>query len=50
LLAGALVYDVAVAALLAYSGLFSSLVGIALWPAVVLHALLAVWCGVGLWR
>jgi hypothetical protein len=43
LLAGALVYDAAVAALLALAGLFSNLVGIALWHAVVLHSGLTVW-------
>jgi hypothetical protein len=50
LLAGALAYDAAVAALLAYAGLFSNFVGIALWPAVVLHASLAVWCVACLYR
>jgi hypothetical protein len=44
LLTSVLIYDVAAAAILAYSGLFVSLVGIALWPAVLLHAVLAVWC------
>jgi hypothetical protein len=44
LIAGALVYDAAAAGLLAYAGLCLSLVGIALWPAVILHAALAVWC------
>jgi hypothetical protein len=43
-LAGVLVYDVAVAGLLAYAGLFLNLAGVALWPAVVLHTALAVWC------
>ena len=46
LLIGVLIYDVAAAALLAYAGLVLSLAGIALWPAVVLHLALAVWCGV----
>ena len=45
-----LIYDVAAAALLAYAGLALSLVGIALWPAVVLHAALAVWCVVAATR
>ncbi len=31
-------------ALFAYAGLVLSMVGIALWPAVALHAALAVWC------
>ena len=44
LLTGLLVYDVAAAALLAYAGLALSMVGLALWPAVVLHAALAIWC------
>jgi hypothetical protein len=44
LVAGALVYDATAAGLLAYAGLSLSLVGVALWPAVVLHAALAVWC------
>ena len=50
LIAGTLVYDVAATALLAYAGSFLNLAGIALWPAVVLHALLAVWCAVCLWK
>jgi hypothetical protein len=50
LIAGVLVYDAAAAVLLAYAGLYLSLAGIALWPAVVLHAGLAVWCGVCLRR
>jgi hypothetical protein len=44
LLSGVLAYDAAAAAILAYTGLFVNLVGIALWPAVVVHAALAVWC------
>ncbi len=44
LLTGVLIYDGAAAALLAYAGLILKLDGIALWPAVVLHAALAVWC------
>jgi hypothetical protein len=43
-LAGALIYDVAAAGLLVYAGLGLNLTGIALWPAVVLHSGLAVWC------
>jgi hypothetical protein len=49
LLIGVLTYDVGAAVILAYTGLFVNLVGIALWPAVVLHAALAVWCVVCLW-
>jgi hypothetical protein len=44
LLIGVLAYDVGTAAILAYSGLFVNLVGLALWPAVVIHAALAAWC------
>jgi hypothetical protein len=39
-----LVYNVGVAAILAVAGINSSPVGIALWPAVILHAVMAVWC------
>ena len=49
LLAGVLIYDVAAAVVLAYAGWFLSLVGILLWPAVVLHAALAAWCVGCLW-
>jgi hypothetical protein len=45
-----LIYDVAAAVILAYTGWFLNLVGILLWPAVLLHAALAVWCGVCLWK
>ena len=44
LLASVLIYDVAAAALLAYAGLGLGMVGIVLWPAVVIHAALALWC------
>jgi hypothetical protein len=43
LLAGALLYGTAAAVLLAYAGVALGLAGIALWPAVVLHAALAAW-------
>jgi hypothetical protein len=43
-LTGVLIYDVGAAALLAYAGLALNMAGIALWPAVVLHTALAVWC------
>jgi hypothetical protein len=49
LLTGVLIYDAAVAALLSYAGLVLSMVGVALWPAVVLHTALAVWCVECLW-
>jgi hypothetical protein len=50
LIAGVLVYDAAAAVLLAYAGLCLSLAGMALWPAVVLHAAMAGWCVVCLGR
>ena len=43
-LVGILTYDVLVALLLAYAGLVLQLAGPALWPAVVLHTLLTIWC------
>jgi len=39
-----LLYNAVVAALLVYAGLATGLTGIGLWPAVLLHAGLAVWC------
>jgi hypothetical protein len=39
-----LVYNVGVAAILAVAGINSSPVGVALWPAVILHVVMAVWC------
>jgi hypothetical protein len=39
-----LTYNIAVAAVLAAAGIRSAPVGIALWPAVVAHCALAVWC------
>lgn len=44
LVAAMLLYNATVAALLAYAGTSLGLFGVALWPAVVLHAGLAVWC------
>jgi hypothetical protein len=44
LLTGVLIYDVGATVLLAYAGLVLSMVGFALWPAVVLHAVLSIWC------
>jgi hypothetical protein len=39
-----LVYNSAVAAILAHAGLVMSLAGVGLWPVVGLHAALAGWC------
>jgi hypothetical protein len=44
LIAAMLLYNCAVGLILAFAGIGSGLVGIALWPAVVLHAAMAVWC------
>jgi hypothetical protein len=43
-LVGILLYDVAVAAVLAYAGIGLGFTGILLWPAVLAHAALALWC------
>ncbi len=39
-----LIYNLGVAAVLEYAGLCQGMHGIALWPAVILHATMAVWC------
>lgn len=44
LLTGLLVYNVAAAVLLAAAGSSLGVTGIVLWPAVGLHAALALWC------
>jgi len=44
LLIGVVIYDVVAAALLGYAGIVLGMDGIALWPAVVIHSGLAVWC------
>jgi hypothetical protein len=49
LVIGFLIYDSAAAVLLGYAGLVLNLVGVALWPAVVLHTALAIWCVLVLW-
>lgn len=45
LLVGLFIYNGAATALLGYAGLVLTMVGIALWPGVVLHVVLAIWCG-----
>ncbi len=45
-----LAYNVAVAAVLAAAGIRYAPVGIALWPAVIAHCALAVWCASSLRR
>ena len=48
IVAAMLLYNVAVAALLAHGGLALGLDGIALWPAALAHVALAAWCGLAL--
>jgi len=45
-----LMYNIPATAVLAFAGIGLGLHGVALWPAVVLHAAMAVWCGVCLRR
>jgi len=44
LVAGMLLYNLGAVGILASAGIGSGLAGVALWPAVVLHAAMAVWC------
>jgi len=44
LIAAMLLYNVTVAALLAFAGIIDGMRGVALWPGVALHAAMAVWC------
>jgi hypothetical protein len=44
LVAAMLLYDVAVAAILAFAAIGNGLYGVALWPAVILHTVLSFWC------
>jgi len=39
-----LIYNIAATAFLAFAGIGLGLHGVALWPAVVLHAAMALWC------
>jgi hypothetical protein len=39
-----IVYNISAAMLLAYSGLVDHFSGIGLWPAVIIHTVLFVWC------
>jgi hypothetical protein len=44
LLVGIAIYNAAATALLAYAGAALNMAGVLLWPAVGIHAVLAVWC------
>ena len=44
LIVAMLLYDVAVAVLLAFAAIGMELHGVALWPAIVLHGVMSVWC------
>ena len=44
LVAAMLLYDVAAVAILAFAGVGFGMKGVGLWPAVLLHAVMTVWC------
>jgi hypothetical protein len=50
LIAALLFFNFAVAAVLAYAGLALHLHGVALWPAVMVHTVMGLWCGASLRR
>ncbi len=50
IVSGLLIYNLAATAILAHAGWSLHVAGPALWPAVLLHCLLAAWCGVRRWR
>ena len=45
-----LVYNIVATAVLAFAGIGLGLHGVALWPAVVLHAVMTIWCVTSLLR
>jgi len=45
-----MIYNIAATAFLAFAGIGLGLHGVVLWPAVVLHATMSVWCGACLRR
>jgi hypothetical protein len=44
LLTGIFIYNTTTSMLLAFAGAVLNMIGVVLWPAVALHAILAVWC------
>jgi hypothetical protein len=44
ILTGILIYNLAASMLLAFAGAGLKMIGVLLWPAVAVHAILAVWC------
>src|SRR5206468_10239202 len=50
LIVAMLTYNIAATAVLAFASIGLGLHGVALWPAVVLHAAMGVWCGACLRR
>jgi hypothetical protein len=50
LVAAMLLYNVAAVAVLVFAGIGFGLHGMALWPAVVLHSVMTIWCVVSLRR
>jgi hypothetical protein len=48
LLWGMLIYNVGACAVLTFAGSMLRMAGVALWPGVVLHAAMAIWCAVNL--
>ena len=45
---GAFVYNLGACAVFVYAGVILSMAGVALWPAVVLHAVMTIWCAANL--
>ena len=43
-------YNLAAVAVFLFAGLGAKLAGVALWPAIILHAAMAVWCLSCLWQ
>ena len=50
IVAGMLFYNVAAALILVYAGMRLELRSEFLWPAIVVHLVLALWCGLVVWK